>query len=438
MALPLPKVVADTGAGGGLVTALGGINSLQNDMMLKKINEVKAQYAPLTTQADAASKMAYANLMGPQFLAKLMGNDSALANMSEDQKRQALSMLYRAGSGQGTGNALMMGSPQQGGGNPFASAPQQQNSNLSGWLSDKMKNIFSGGQQNSAPQQQQPSQNALAPQNVNLSGMVPGQSYTNNSGAPQTVSFQGQGADSGMSYDQNGNNVIGSPSSVSAPSAPQPQTYAENTGAYKGVVEEGQEAGKIRAKDIDELNTTVFNAETHQATLDDISSILASPEFEQIRQVPLLGHHELSFYSKEGTPAQQNMVGRYYTDTGNVIKDSARDFAGQFRKGEQQLLQGMKPNPSDTVDTARGKLESLSYFNKMLSERSKLTSKIMSQYHVNKLQASEAADKQINGEQIRQGIHDKLNPTVTIKNKRTGETKTISAAEARALGVPNV
>jgi len=74
MTLPLPRVVADVGPGGGLVTSMGGINSLANDMILRQINEVKKQYAPITTQAEAASKLAYANLMGPQFMAKLMAN----------------------------------------------------------------------------------------------------------------------------------------------------------------------------------------------------------------------------------------------------------------------------------------------------------------------------------------------------------------------------
>ena len=172
--------------------------------------------------------------------------------------------------------------------------------------------------------------------------------------------------------------------------------------------------------------------------IDEVSDILASPTFEQIRQTPLAGHHELQYYAKEGTPEQQQMVGKYYTLTGNLIKDASRDFAGQFRKGEQQLLNGMKPSPSDTVDSAKGKTETLSVLNKMLAARSRLTSKIMSEHHVNKLQALEEADRQVDGEAIRRQVHDRLNPMVTIKNRKTGETKTITAAEARKLGVPNV
>ena len=132
------------------------------------------------------------------------------------------------------------------------------------------------------------------------------------------------------------------------------------------------------------------------------------------------------------------MVGKYYTLTGNLIKDASRDFAGQFRKGEQTLLQGMKPSTSDTVDTAKGKAGTLTVLNKMLQERSRLTSKYMEKNHANKLEASEWADRQVDGDKIRKEVHDRLNPTVTIKNRKTGEQKTISISEARKLGVPNV
>jgi hypothetical protein len=46
MALPLPRVVADVGPGGGLVTAMGGINKLSNEMLLEKANQIKNQYLP--------------------------------------------------------------------------------------------------------------------------------------------------------------------------------------------------------------------------------------------------------------------------------------------------------------------------------------------------------------------------------------------------------
>ncbi len=467
MALPLPRTVADVGPGGGLVTSMRGINSLNNDMLLSKINKIKADYAPLTTQAEAASKLAYANLMGPQFLAKIMGNDSALGNMTEDQKRNALQMIYRAGSGQGGANTFS----QQFGGPPTGVGQPGTNS-LSGWFADKLKNAFGH-----APEKQ--NINALGGSDRNSAQFNPPTEYSPPSAPRETLNTQinrnGQQQDDDINHEVDaafmewlnspeGKAQIAKGEQADMPSEqeilewkrrkdgkpsiemeltkgqqlPQRPTYAENTGTHKGIVEEGKELGRIRAKQREELDNTIFNAETNQQTLDDVADILGSPEFEEIRNVPLAGHHELSYYAKEGTPAQQQMVGKFYTLTGNLIKDASRDFAGQFRKGEQQLLNGMKPGPSDTIDSAKGKTESLSVLNKMLTQRARLTSHLMDEYHVSKLQASEMADKKINGNAIRKEVHDRLNPTVTIRNKKTGKSKTISVSEARRLGVPNV
>lgn len=388
--------------GGGLWNVykniVGGSNSLTQQQLANQY------YAPIQ-QANAMSKLAYANLVGPQFLAKLMGNDSILANIPDEQKQSALKNIYNAGIGQSSAGNIFSHplSPQNNG-----------NQSLSSFLVDKMKNIFN--QPSTNLPMNTPSNNSLANQSIlsqedksGINQLTPGQSY-----------------------------VIKGNLNNSQPLSNDNSSFSENVGRYKGIVQEGEASGKIRAQDIKELNDTVFNGETNQTTLDSLSNILSSPEFEQIRQIPLAGHHELSYYSKFGTPEQQNMVGQYYTLTGNVIKDSARDFAGQFRKGEQQLLEGMKPNPSDTVDVARGKAETLSVMNKLLTERSRLTSEMMNQYHVNKLQAQEMADKKINGNVIRQQIHNKLNPTVTIRNRTTGEIMTVPIEEARKRGVPNV
>jgi len=417
----------------------------------------KAKYEPIKIQAEAASKLAYANLMGPQFLAKLMGNDPILANMTEEQKTQALQKLYQAGSGGGTGAGIL------GGGQPHKSLLDS----LVGWYQGKTNAPTGAAPASSGGAAAQPTQ-----------------------AGGQT---QGTGADSGYSYDQNGNNVKASdddvdkivkgvtgnpdnaeiskataaymqspeaqakaqkegmytipqtdelmqwyrqqqgaqpsPAPAPAPSVPgqpmpppqpapvvppQPQrNFAEKAADYKGLIKEGETLGDIRAKDVSELNNAAFSAKTNETTFNELSDVLGSDQFRQIRQIPLALQHELAYYAKEGTADQQKMVGKYYTLTGNIIKDSSRDFAGQFRTGEQKLLEGMKPNPSDTVDTAIGKTQSLAYLNKMLGERSRLTSDLITKYHINKLQAQDIADKQVNGEMIRSQINNRLNPKPT-------------------------
>lgn len=317
----------------------------------------KLPYAGIGAAADAASKLAYAKLLGPQFVAKLLSNDSILANLPDDQKRSLLASITSSG----TDNNGMPNIP---------SSSNISNPQLSQVLSNRNQQIQQDPQVGQQVQQQN---------------------------------------------EQNS-----------------PPSFAENVANYKGVVKEGEKLGEQRAKDISDLGKRIFTTQNQGATLDYISKSLNSPEFEKIRQVPLLGHQELSYYAKFGTPEQQRMIGSYYTATGDIIKNSARDFPGQFRKGEQSLLASMKPTPSDTVDTARGKVQALSFFNKMLHERSRLTAEFMSKEHMNQAEALERADKLIDGDKIRKSIESQMypDPMVQLRNKKTGETITIPRSEA--------
>lgn len=355
----------------GFMQGMADANALSGQSIENKLNKIKADFAPLTAQAEAASKLTYANLMGPQFLAKLFGNNDILANIPDSQKQQAMNMLYNAGTRQGSGLNILN--------------QQKSSGSLSDFLSDKIRSVL-GGEQNNQGQTNslldQPNLSDSDRQNINK--MQPGESYT----------VQGN---------QSSNPLI-----------PQNKnSFAENVGSYQGIKAEGEELGKIRAKTINDLDNTFYNSQTKGATLDQLTKIVTSPTFEKIRQLPALGNHELSYYARYGTPEEQQLVGQYYTLTGNIIKDSARDFPGQFRRGEQALLLGMKPSPGDTVDAAKGKIESLSIMNQMMGQRSKIMSQLMNQYHIDQATAADIADKQIDGDSIRNKIHSTLNPKPT-------------------------
>jgi hypothetical protein len=369
MALLFPDLFPQHQYGGDVAASY---NALQKNALDNARKQIEGQYYGPKTEAQIASQLTYANLMGPQFAAKLMGNPDIFPNLTDEEKRTKINALFNVAQG-GGGNALNNPPPSTG-----------------------------------AP--------------------IPGK---------QGKTYEGTGADSGYSYDAKGRNIVAPPELVTAKTTQQP-TVAETVGGYQGTKEELKELGKIRAKNIEELNNIVFDSDTKLATLNDLNNMVSSPEIREIRQLPLAGRHEIAWYAREGTPAQQQLIGRLYTQMGDIVKNSSRDFAGQFRKGEQQLLQGMKPNDSDTVDVMIGKLESLTTMSKLLRERAALTSQYMGKHHIDKLQASQRADKEINGEKIREQIHDKLNPTITVRNKKTGEIKTIPIAEARKLGVSNV
>jgi len=174
-----------------------------------------------------------------------------------------------------------------------------------------------------------------------------------------------------------------------------------------------------------------------QDTYNEVGNIIASPEFEQMRQHAILGKHELGWYSKFGTKEQQDMVGQFNTLTGDIIRKSAREFKGSFRVGEQGLLNSMKPNSSDTVDVAKGKIKSLSLMNQLLTQRSSLTSDLIRQgYSPN--QASKLADQQIDGNKIREEIKNQLNPKKTINLKAFTEQDIIDTAQKHGISVEEV
>jgi hypothetical protein len=367
---------------------LPNMNDISIPAKLAQLNELQKQhlenqYYPQNAMAKNASQLAYANLMGPQFLAKLIGNPAILSNTPDEQKNSLLKRLYAAGG--------------QGASNPFSQNDDQSGS-LSRFLTNKLKGLFGSSEEKKAPQNPFSTAGLSSNDQNAIAGMKPGDSYV----------VQGNSSNPMAASSQDPLNTI--------PVASNKPTFAENQANYQGVVEEGKEAGKIRAKDISELNNAVFNADTQLTTLNDLGSIISSPEFKNMRQLSLAGGHEIGYYSKFGTPEQKEMVGRLITDTGNIIKDNARDFPGQFRKGEQSLLNNMKVNTSDMPETAVGKAESLNYFIKMAQERSRLTSQFMNKNHVNKLEALEQADKQLNGDAIRGKIYEQLHPRESETN----------------------
>jgi hypothetical protein len=134
-----------------------------------------------------------------------------------------------------------------------------------------------------------------------------------------------------------------------------------------------------------------------------------------MRRNPALGQHELGWYAKFGTKAQQDMVGKAQTYMGNIIKDSAKDFAGQFRVGEQALLNNMKPNPGDSLDMMKGKAEALTFLTTMLSKRAELEADYMRNSGLSPLQAKIAADKMLDPIALKQEIRTILHPAKKVE-----------------------
>jgi hypothetical protein len=187
-----------------------------------------------------------------------------------------------------------------------------------------------------------------------------------------------------------------------------------DTGA-QGLTEKNKYLAREDAKTISKLEDIVLKSSQKENTFNELNSDLGSDEFEAMRKNPILGRKEIGYYEKFGTPEQQEMVGRVKTYMGNIVKDSARDFAGQFRIGEQALLNDMKPNIGDSLDVMKGKAEALTYLNTMMARRAELESDFMRNYNMTALQAKIAADKQIDSKQIKKDIAIMLHPASSKK-----------------------
>lgn len=407
MALPLPKVVPDTMPGGNFITSMMGANALRQSNLENQIKQVQAKYAPLTTQAEAASKLAYANLMGPQFLAKLMGHPEILANMSEDQRNQALKMVYGAGTGQGTGANLL---------NTLNQPPKDES--LFGLLKNKLGSVFS---QNPTEQQTQPSQNALMnqpqsqqqqynPQDVQAAV----QAYRNSPEAQQKAQQEGMftipNQNELMNWYQNrGNNALVQP----APQKPAvtSKSWPEKYGEFKGIEKEGEKLGELRAAAIDEFGEQYQQAIQAEQPVQHLMEMTQNPVFINMRnKIPFFQDKQLAALSKLGTPEEQRLVGDFVTTATNAVANTVNNFRGRILDKEITMANQMKISPNDTWNVMVGKLGSIATFNEMTKQRAYIAGQLMEKKHMNRAEAISEADRMVDGKAIRKQMEDKLNP----------------------------
>lgn len=436
MAIPLPNAVADVGPGGGIVTSMRGQNALINDIYSNKVKKAEALYAPWTQYANALSHLAYSYLMGPQFVAKMLGNKEIAANMNNPQGAvgalQAAGMGGWAGGGQGGGTGAPWGMPtpdqlNQGGVNPLQAIGQA-------------INYFRGqGNQPFAQPQATYQPPALTPQNQ-VQNMQPGDALTNTSNQPVLVPFSGNQPAAPAQPVALAENAVAPVAPVSPIKGPSGNDkYFEKSAKAQGIEKEGEKLGEIRATQIGEYGDEYKAAINVGTTYDTLKDIITSDEWKKMRkEIPFFQGKQLDFLSKTGTKAQQQMIGNFITSAQEVVKDTLNSFTGARLKGELGISQNMKISKNDTADVAIGKLQAAMYINKMREQYASIVPKIMKEQHVDEQDAIEQANKIIKPKEVRKKIMDSLNPTVTLRNKKTGEVKTMTIEEARKLGVANV
>ncbi len=442
MALPLPRVIPDVGPGGGLVTAMGGMNKLSNEMILRKINDIKKQYAPLTTQAEAASKLAYANLMGPQFMAKLLGNDSAIANMGSHQAKQALQQAVNAGMGGGNANNIFAQMQQQNQG-----PGQKLGNSLSNFFADKLKGVFGGGQgqpgMGQMPGQGQPQQ---APQQQpmqmpNDAGQQSAPMAPPMGNRPKDgVTLEGEqwyNAKGEPVYEEDVNTPDGSMKLELTKGIP-PKTYAQNTGEYKGTVKQLEKEGEYRADALKQIGESQLGLSNSGAVLDRMTGIITNPVYLNMRnKIPGFQNKQLEYLKVMGTPEEKELIGDL-TGTGeSFIASTVQGFGGKPLVREFDLAQRQKITGHDTPESAKGKLKSAIALHDIADKKLQIISELL-QKGYNETDAIKQVNKMVDVGAIEKATKERLQRKIQVRNNKTGVTKMVTLEEARKMGVPNV
>lgn len=414
MPLPLPKVLYDVGPGGGIVTSMGGGNALANANHLRKYNQAKAEYAPESLLAQAASQAAYANNVGPQYIAKILQDAGFKGNTSDPVLKSLVERVQNAGMN----NNPLVNTLNQRLLQRYGNQGQKPQNPIS-WMMDQFKNIVHpGGQQRNAVTQ------------------IPGQQQSGNVFNQPTPTPQ-INPGIGSPVDENGNQVNENGESITPVTPDQAQSlerlnqegrkptkpiemtldtgrrnpsksYMENEAYYKSVQKEGEKTGEIRAKDREELDNQYEQALQSEAPLKHLNKIVSNPTFQNMRKFPWFQSLQLGIKSKDGTYEEQKLVGDFQTTALRAVAETIKSFGGRILDKEVTLANDMKISPNDTIPVMIGKLPSIEAFNIMTMKRARIANKLMRDYHISKGDALEQADKYVDGEKIRSKVEREL------------------------------
>jgi hypothetical protein len=426
--LPLPKVVRDAVPGGA---AFETYNALTKAALDRRKKELENKYYGLTATTNALSRIAYYNLMGPQFLAKLMGNPDVVATSPELQNPGTTKRLYEAGMGNGS----------QGAGPINSLLNMNQDSEQSRGLIPTIFNMIKNGlgsNKNNNGQQSQSGTNQLLQNPPNPRQMQPQQQQPMGSNPGQQ-----QNPDSGYSYDRNGNNVVGNPQQTvdnvnqnpnpaqtnksvqtnnaaqtnnsTQNSVPSQNTYAERVALYKGIIKEGEVLGTERGKAISDIGKEQLALSNSGVILDRLTGIIQNPTFNSMRnKIPFFQDKQLSYLSKQGEQEEQDLIGDFISTAQAFKASTVNSFKGKALEKEFNLADKIKIDENDTMGVAQGKLRSLKTLKEIAESKNDLVLDLMSgSQHMNLGPAIREANKTFDTKKVEKYVDSILNPQPT-------------------------
>lgn len=216
-----------------------------------------------------------------------------------------------------------------------------------------------------------------------------------------------------------------------------------------------KEFAKNDSKIASEMTGLLPGGITLQRNYQRVNELFNSPLWKQMQNNMLAQYGtdygrkaSLAAYKNIGTPQEKEMIGKVQALTNQIVANSASLFKGPFRISEQGLIERMKPTETDPVDVALGKLselQNLAQFQNYINSR---VPSLIREQKMSPQQAFQQALEESNAEPFAESMEMKYGSTpkgiqsekqtITIRNKKTGVTETVTVEEARKRGVPNV
>ncbi len=197
-----------------------------------------------------------------------------------------------------------------------------------------------------------------------------------------------------------------------------------------------KELGTHAAKKINELQDTALAGEQAEDTYENAAEVMRNPAFKNMRDFPVAPNLQYSWYKRFGTPDQINLLGKFSGYTNQFILDSIKLFPQRFTNKDMSFMKHMKvDDQNDTISMMQGKLESAWKYRKLITETSKLASKIALAKRIPVDEAYSQARKQLNVDGMKKQIMSSIygGSKRRFKNSETGQI--IDEAEARTQGI---
>lgn len=182
----------------------------------------------------------------------------------------------------------------------------------------------------------------------------------------------------------------------------------QNINDHKADLEYTKSLNKEEGKTFSKMQDEAISGIKAQPVLDEMKSIVSDPILEQIRQHPYLGHYELGYYRRSGTPEQKQLIARFDVAANKVIADTAKGLNTRFTDKDLALAREMKIKDDDSLDAMKAKAESLGFLHEIGQHRLDKAIEIASSQRISPYAAFKQADAAINGDEIRKGIRKQI------------------------------